>query len=257
MVLFTGKTAPAGLHQYMPMKPIFHGFKLWARCGVSGYTYEIELYTGRKIQFQTSIPLDISFEQLTFDTSSISSASNSRIGESASTRPKRNVRSVFAYPIASASASLSLPPPRKVGLGGEVVLRLTERVAPNTRIFFDNFFASYALLKVLSDRTLWAVCTMRDRMTAKCPLPSKKQIEKQHRGSFYYRVHQLDEILICAWLDNKRVLLGSHYVGIKPIGTALRYERSQGGKVEIQRPNIVFVYNRHMGALILQICLFL
>ena len=36
MVLFTGKTAPAGLHQYMPMKPISHGFKLWARCSVSG-----------------------------------------------------------------------------------------------------------------------------------------------------------------------------------------------------------------------------
>ena len=182
MVLFTGKTVPAGLHQYMLMKPIFHGFKLWARCGVSGYTYEVELYTGRKIQPQTSTPLDISFEKLTFDTSRISSASNSWIGEFASTHPKWNVRSVFASPIASASASLSVPPPRKVGLGGEVVLRLTERVAPNTRICFDNFFASYAQLRVLSERNLWAVCTMRDQITAKSPLPSKMQIEKQPRG---------------------------------------------------------------------------
>ena len=105
MVLFTGKTAPAGLHQYMPMKPISHGFKLWARCGVSGYTYEVELFTGRSKKPQTSTPLDISFEPLNFDRSSISSASNSIIGETSSTRLKRNVRSVYATLIASASAT--------------------------------------------------------------------------------------------------------------------------------------------------------
>ena len=70
-------------------------------------------------------------------------------------------------------------------------------------------------------------------------------------------MHQLDEILICAWRDNKRVLLVSNYVGIGPMGTALRYEKSQGGKVEIQRPNIVSVYHQHMGGVDLQICLFL
>ena len=134
-----------------------------------------------------------------------------------------------------------------MGLGGEVVLRLTEKVAPNTRILFDNFFASFALLKVLSERNIWAVCTMKDRMTGKCPLLSKKQIEKQPRGSYDYRIHQRDEILICAWRDNKRVLLGSNYVGIEPLGIAERYDKSQGGKVEIQRPNIVAVYNKHMG----------
>ena len=76
-------------------------------------------------------------------------------------------------------------------------------------------------------------------MTAKCTLPSKTQIEKQPRKSFDYRLHQLDEILICAWRDNKRVLVGSNYVGIEPMGTALHYEKYQGGKVKIQRPNIV------------------
>ena len=74
---------------------------------------------------------------------------------------------------------------------------------------------------------------MRDQMTAKCYVPSKMQIEQQPRRSFYFRMHQLDEILICNWCDNKRVLVKSNYVKIEPMGTALQYINSQAGKVKI------------------------
>ena len=39
MIKWKGKTAPGGLKQYLPLKPISHGYKLYTRAGVSGYVY--------------------------------------------------------------------------------------------------------------------------------------------------------------------------------------------------------------------------
>ena len=47
MTLFKGTKAPRGMKQYMPNKPIEHGFKNWARASASGYIYEISFYTGK------------------------------------------------------------------------------------------------------------------------------------------------------------------------------------------------------------------
>lgn len=45
MILFKGRSS---LKQYMPMKPIKRGFKVWCRCDSStGYLYEFEIYTGK------------------------------------------------------------------------------------------------------------------------------------------------------------------------------------------------------------------
>ena len=41
MTLYNGRKTPTGLNQYMPGKPIQHGMKNWARCGASGYAYEV------------------------------------------------------------------------------------------------------------------------------------------------------------------------------------------------------------------------
>lgn len=45
MILFKGRSS---LKQYMPMKPIKRGFKVWCRCdSSSGYLYEFDVYTGK------------------------------------------------------------------------------------------------------------------------------------------------------------------------------------------------------------------
>ena len=36
-------------------------------------------------------------------------------------------------------------------------------------------------------------------------------------------------------------------MGIEPVGTAKRYQKARGGRVDIPRPLIVQVYNKHMG----------
>ena len=38
----------SGLRQYLPKKPNKWGIKVWARCGVSGFLYDFEIYTGKQ-----------------------------------------------------------------------------------------------------------------------------------------------------------------------------------------------------------------
>ena len=45
MVAFKGKSL---LRQFLPAKPHKWGFKLWARCGVSGFMYNFDLYQGKE-----------------------------------------------------------------------------------------------------------------------------------------------------------------------------------------------------------------
>nr|XP_047132561.1 piggyBac transposable element-derived protein 3-like [Hydra vulgaris] len=47
MVAFKGRSF---LKQYVPNKPNKWGFKLWGRCGVSGYLYDFDLYQGKEIK---------------------------------------------------------------------------------------------------------------------------------------------------------------------------------------------------------------
>ncbi|GBP31508.1 PiggyBac transposable element-derived protein 4 [Eumeta japonica] len=45
MIVFKGRSS---LKQYMPLKPIKRGFKVWCRCDSStGYLYEFDIYTGK------------------------------------------------------------------------------------------------------------------------------------------------------------------------------------------------------------------
>lgn len=45
MVLFKGRST---IKQYMPLKPIKRGYKIWCRCdSASGYLYEFDIYTGK------------------------------------------------------------------------------------------------------------------------------------------------------------------------------------------------------------------
>ena len=100
------------------------------------------------------------------------------IASTSSTKSKRN--RVLAKGGASNCFSVSGPVQTpKIGLAGQVVLRLCEDVIPNTLICFDKCFCSFQLLKELAGRHIWAVCTMRENITFHCPLIPKKQIKKQ------------------------------------------------------------------------------
>src|SRR5215469_7376364 len=45
MIKFKGRSS---LKQFMPLKPIKRGYKVWVRASSNGYVCEFEIYTGRK-----------------------------------------------------------------------------------------------------------------------------------------------------------------------------------------------------------------
>ncbi|CAK1596298.1 unnamed protein product [Parnassius mnemosyne] len=46
MIIFKGRSS---LKQYMPMKPVKRGYKVWCKCDSStGYLYEFDIYTGKQ-----------------------------------------------------------------------------------------------------------------------------------------------------------------------------------------------------------------
>lgn len=45
MILFKGRST---MKQYMPLKPIKRGYKVWCRCdSTTGYLYEFDIYAGK------------------------------------------------------------------------------------------------------------------------------------------------------------------------------------------------------------------
>lgn len=64
MTIYKGTKAPKGCKQYCPSKPVKHGFKNWALCGVTGYTYRISFYEGRSAPIIRARSSDVNIDVL-------------------------------------------------------------------------------------------------------------------------------------------------------------------------------------------------
>lgn len=71
-------------------------------------------------------------------------------------------------------------------LGSRVVHDLLANIPHPTDhiVFFDNFFTSYDLLRILKEQGFKATGTVRERRTKKCPLKTNKELQKKQRGEF-------------------------------------------------------------------------
>lgn len=100
---------------------------------------------------------------------------------------------------------------QSIGKSGEVVINLTENLAEDSYVFFDNYFSSPELLAELSQRKIHATSTLCSDRSRKCPLMSRKEIQKQGRGAYDYTLEKNVGVLICDWFDSKVVLMASKY----------------------------------------------
>ena len=83
-----------------------------------------------------------------------------------------------------------------------------------------------------------------------CPLKSECDMKKNGRGSIDEKTAIVDDVEISAvrWYDNKAVtLLLSTYAGFQPVTEVTRWNRKMKYHERIECPNIVTVYNKHMG----------
>ena len=114
-------------------------------------------------------------------------------------------------------------------------------------VFFDNLFACPELLAYLREKHIYAVCTLQQNRSRGCPIPTEKELKKKGRGSMEQRVDSTGTVVVCAWLDSRRVLTGSNYVGQDPVDECKRYDRKKKEEISVAHPAIVANYNRFMG----------
>lgn len=136
-----------------------------------------------------------------------------------------------------------------LGMAADVVLRLTASIPQprNSKLYFDNYFASVPLIEKLQTLGVYAVATLRKNRLANCALTDDKKLSKEGRGSYDFRVESGTGICVVKWFDNRCVQLVSSFVGVEPMTTVKRWNSAAKSRVDVPCPAVVTEYNRHMG----------
>ena len=225
MIGYKGTTAPTSFRQYMPKKPTKRGFKVWTRCGVSAFVYEMILYHGSS--------------NVILNESSLSDSSK---------RSSRTTTTTATTLKDDKLVDIEREALRKeYGSSGMVVLDLVKNVPIGSSIYFDNYFASTKIIRKLSELGYRAICTIRCNRLEKCPVSTDKEFAKKKRGYYEYFVSDDNNCIVIGWKDSKRVLLDSNHVGTLPETTVQRWDKQQRRKVDITAPQIIKQYNKFMG----------
>ena len=225
MIAYKGTTAPTSFRQYVPNKPTKRGFKVWTRCGVSSFVYEMILHHGssKTISNGLAVP-DLSLRR----TSSRSTTAKTLIA----------VKSI------DSEREILL---KQFGSSGLVVLDLVKDVPVGSAIFIDNYFASTKLIKKLTKLGYRITCTLRSNRIEKCPISTEEEFAQKKRG--YYESFTSDDktCIVVGWKDSKRVLLGSNHIGIEPKTILKRWDKEKQCRVDVPAPQIINNYNKFMG----------
>ncbi|XP_031333889.1 piggyBac transposable element-derived protein 3-like [Photinus pyralis] len=181
---------------YNPKKPHKWGYKMWVLSGISGISYNFELFSGKGDNTHTANEPDL-------------------------------------------------------GAASNVVIRMSKIVPHNEhyKLYYDNYFSSLELVSHLSKRNIHSVATVRSNRLKNSKMMQEKEMKRKGRGSIQEQTATVDGIDIHAiqWYDNKIVSLISDYCGTEPTVKVKRFFRSEQTRKDIQCPDIVKEYNRHMG----------
>ena len=143
-----------------------------------------------------------------------------------------------------------LPGEPELGATGNVVVRLcrilTER---NYKLYYDNYYTSMPLAVYLYKKNIHTVGTLNKVRIPNIPFTETKKMEKNDRGYYEEFVTSVRgvPIGILSWKDNKVVSFLSTFVGAPPVSTIQRFDRKTRQHLDVPCPEIVKVYNRHMG----------
>ena len=135
------------------------------------------------------------------------------------------------------------------GLGASAVSNMIAKVnIPSDHIFyFDNFFTSFDLIKVLIEKSVSASGTVRINRTNKCPLSTNDILKKQDRGFYDYQMDSKSDIFAVVWKDNNNVKMLSNHQGTLPVQKVKRSSRQNKKQVTLNQPKCIADYNSHKG----------
>ncbi|XP_022175570.1 piggyBac transposable element-derived protein 3-like [Myzus persicae] len=187
------------MKQYLPLKPHKWGYKLFVLCGVKGYAYNFEIYTGNE---------------------------NNSVERQQMLEPD-------------------------LGATGNVVVRLSRVIPRNEhhKLYFDNYYTSIPVMVYLEKLSIHTVGTFRRNRFPDIALMPEKEMMKKPRGTYDECLTVVDGVPITtvSWKDNKIVNVTSTFIGALEPTTVRRYDKKQKKNVDVERPKIIEVYNKHMG----------
>ena len=149
-----------------------------------------------------------------------------------------------------------------LGASSNCVLRLAQTIpsGKNHLLYFDNWFTSLPLLQFLTTKQIYCCGTVRTpRLTGlKLAKDSDKQLMRKGRGYYEERTTHEDSsspITYVRWYDNKIVNIVSTFAASQPVRLITRFDSKRKEHIDIQCPNIIQLYNKHMGGVDLADCL--
>jgi hypothetical protein len=149
------------------------------------------------------------------------------------------------------SDNILLESEEECGASGNVVVRLSRSLPVNVghKLYFDNYFTNPDLQIYLAKRGILSVGTVRSNRIPQCSLKTENEMKKLGRGAVDEKVACIEGIDITSvrWYDNKAVTLLSTYAGTEPISEVTRWNSKQLVHEKVACPNIITVYNKHMG----------
>ncbi|KAH8023981.1 hypothetical protein HPB51_020654 [Rhipicephalus microplus] len=136
-----------------------------------------------------------------------------------------------------------------LGLRVCVVMRLVESFPRhrNLKLFFDNYFTSVLLLRELKSIGILATGTIRSNGLPGCQLKGEKEMRKDERGSTNIKVTEAGDVALVRWKDNNLVTVASTQVSTGETKAVSRWSSSKKERIEVERPQAILEYNRHMG----------
>ena len=139
---------------------------------------------------------------------------------------------------------------KDLGVSGAVVMTLIEDRLKheNYRLFFDNYFTSPGLVKVLQEKGVYCTGTLRSNRAGHLPIKPNSELSKMGRGSMDGCTSGDGSMCIVKWNDNSLVtVLSSAYDWKRNISQVTRYDRSEKKYVQIPCPSSILEYNKSMG----------
>ncbi|KAK2712118.1 hypothetical protein QYM36_010971 [Artemia franciscana] len=130
---------------------------------------------------------------------------------------------------------------KSFGLGAGMVLNLAGRLqlVEFTKLYFDNFFTSLALLERLSEMGLYRTGTIRSNRLQGARLETDSDMKKRGRGSFCEVVASSGDTCLVKWMDNRSVILASNMIESGAVNKVRRWCKQTKAYLQVDQPQVV------------------
>lgn len=161
------------------------------------------------------------------------------------------------FELCSSKANVTLLPGEpNLGAASNIIVRLCRPIPRNLnhKVYYDNYFSSLYLLAYLEKLGIKSVATVRANRLKGLKGLTEKEMKAKGRGSHTEVTATVDGVDVHAvqWYDNRIVSLISTFSATDPLTKVKRFFKSENCKKDVDRPDIVSIYNMHMGGVDLQ-----